>query len=98
MLAAVLANRPMAPSSLLPSVFKACRGILKGFHEKKNDFQMQATLCELWRPVLWRHFNVANALPRRNATELLHDAFPVEDPGWSIEEKDAERMKQLEVI
>ena len=94
MLRSVLANRDL-PSSR--DVFGPCKAILESFHSAKNDRQLQAMVCRLWRPVLWRHFKVANGVARRNAAEILFDAFPVENPDDPIEERDLAREEQLKV-
>jgi len=88
---AVLANRNI-PNKL--DVFSGCRHLLEKFHSAKNNWQAQAAICRLWRPILWRHLSAASEEARHNAAEMLFDAYPLEDPGGPVEEKAAGAEEQ----
>ena len=42
-------------------------------------------LQSLWEPLLWRYLKVANSDVRCNATQILSEAFPLEDPEAELE-------------
>ena len=42
-------------------------------------------LQSLWEPLLWRYLKVANSDVRCNATQILSEAFPLEDPDAELE-------------
>ncbi len=91
----LLANRAL-PSKL--DVFQPCYHILERFHNAKNDPLAQAALCRLWDPILFRRLSAANDMVRRSAAEMLFSAFPVEDPGSSLEEKAERHDRQYKAM
>ncbi len=78
-------------------VFRPCFHVLERFHVAKNDRTVQAAVCRLWEPILFRSLSAANEMVRRSAAEMLFSAFPLEDPGGSIEDKAERHDKQYKV-
>jgi hypothetical protein len=66
-----------AISAKSPPLGAALRGVLSEFHAQKRMAGVEALLCRLYEPILYRAFGAANALLRRNALLLLLDAFPI---------------------
>ena len=64
----------------------------------RNDRQCQAMLFRLWAPLLWRHLCVANAVVRQNATEILFNAFPLEDPEAPVMERSINMDRQYKLM
>ena len=92
---AILAKQTL-PKNL--KVFMPIRHILKVMHRAKNDRQVQAMLCKLYEPILWRHLKVANSQARANAAQLFFDAFPVEDPNVQAEERSLQQEIQVQIM
>lgn len=85
--AAILASTPALASSL--------RRVLAGLHCQKHQPGVDALLLELYEPILFRRLNAANPAVRRNALEILFDAFPLRDPEESNEATDARLTDQF---
>ena len=66
-------------------IFEPLLGILMPFHSSKNNKKVQKMLQSLWEPLLWRYLKVANSDVRCNATQILSEAFPLEDPDAELE-------------
>ncbi len=90
----VLANRAL-PSAI--DVFTPVFHILSCFHNAKNDFHCQATMCKLWEPILWRHLKATNDMVRQSGAELFFSAFPLENPRAPLEEKSGGHERQCQV-
>ena len=67
--AAILASTPAMASAL--------RRLLAGLHSQKHQPGVDRMLLELYEPILFRRLNASNGAVRRNALELLVDAFPI---------------------
>ena len=87
----VLANRKL-------SIFKQLYKLLDKLHRAKQDRQLQRTLHDLWQPILWRNFNVANFEVRVNAVEMLGSAFPLENPDSDVAEKSMKHEQQYQFL
>ncbi|WIA12344.1 hypothetical protein OEZ85_012395 [Tetradesmus obliquus] len=59
---------------------------------------VDAMLVRLYEPILFRALSAANAGVRRNALELLLDAFPLLDPEASTEEQDELLVRQFQAL
>ena len=70
MQAAVLASTQPLAASL--------RQVLDGFHAQKAAAGVDSLLLRLYRPIMFRALAAANGAVRRNAFELLMDAFPLQ--------------------
>ena len=66
-------------------IFEPLLGVLMPFHSSKNNKKAQKMLQSLWEPLLWRYLKVANSDVRCNATQILSEAFPLEDPDAELE-------------
>ncbi|PRP88264.1 putative condensin-2 complex subunit G2 [Planoprotostelium fungivorum] len=77
---------------------EACRSILSVFHKNKNVNGIDEMLHRLYAPILWRALRVANPLVRRNATCVLVDAFPLQDPTASAADIDEGMQKQFTLL
>ena len=66
-------------------IFEPLLGVLMPFHSSKNNKKVQKMLQSLWEPLLWRYLKVANSDVRCNATQILSEAFPLEDPEAELE-------------
>jgi condensin-2 complex subunit G2 len=75
MKAAILAKSPQLHINLLR--------VLRAFHREKTTPSIDAMLCGLYEPILWRHLNAANAQVRSNALSLMFEAFPIQVCCWS---------------
>lgn len=73
---AILASTPAMAASL--------RRVLDGLHSQKHQPGVDKMLLELYEPILFRRLSAANPDVRRNALQLLVDAFPlrVGGLGW----------------
>lgn len=60
--------------------------ILSMFHSNKRVNGVDLLLNEVYGPVLYRNLQVANPLVRRNAVTIMADAFPIHDPGATMED------------
>lgn len=67
--AAILASTPAMAASL--------RRVLHGLHSQKHQPGVDRMLLELYEPILFRRLSAANPDVRRNALNLLVDAFPL---------------------
>lgn len=81
-----------------PGVFQPISAILNVFHKRKNDRQLQGTLCRLYQPILWRNLRAGNPKVRANAAQFLFDAFPIENPDDNIEERSAQQEVQIRAM
>ena len=54
-------------------------------------------LQSLWEPLLWRYLKVANSDVRCNATQILSEAFPLEDPDAELEVQNQSQTKTKSV-
>ncbi|XP_063884289.1 condensin-2 complex subunit G2-like isoform X1 [Scylla paramamosain] len=61
--------------------------LLHHIHSYKKHRAVSSLITELYQPILWRSFTVANGYVRMNATGLLCDAFPLNDYNLSQEEQ-----------
>lgn len=52
--------------------------ILSGLHQQKRVRGVDEMLHRLYEPILWRHLKAANSSARRNALNLMLDAFPIQ--------------------
>lgn len=73
------------------------RMVLSLFHQEKQAKTDEA-LCRLYEPILWRAVKVANPYVRANASILLSDAFPLQNPQATVEETDTLLQKQLDIL
>ncbi|XP_071503358.1 condensin-2 complex subunit G2-like [Diadema antillarum] len=74
------------------------RQLLSYFTKQKRQQGVDKMLLDLYEPILWRAFNVANAAVRANAAALLIDAFPLQDPTASKEDTDSLLQKQIDIL
>ena len=82
------------------SLHAVVRSLLaSAFHARKKDAGVDALLCRLWEPIVWRSLRAAHPTLRLHATHALCDAFPLQDPdGLSAEENAALLDKQYDVL
>lgn len=71
------------------------RSVLQGFHSKKSIAGVDGLLLRIYEPVLFRALAAANGKARRNAVQVLQEAFPIHDPSASVSDSDALINKQL---
>ncbi|XP_028826068.1 condensin-2 complex subunit G2 [Denticeps clupeoides] len=81
-------------SPVLPKV----RQILRYFHKQKFRSGIDEMLYRLYKPILWRALKATNGEVRANATVLLAEAFPLQDPSMSSETMDQVVQKQLDAV
>ena len=74
----ILANRKA-------KLFDPLMTILSHFHLAKNNRKVQTMVQKLWEPLLWRYLKVANSDVRMHATQILAEAFPIENPDDELE-------------
>lgn len=79
-------------------IFEPLLAILLPFHSLKNNTKVQQLLQNLWEPLLWRYLKVANSDVRCNATQILSDAFPLENPEDELEVRAAAQEQQIKVF
>ena len=66
-------------------LFDPLMTILSHFHLAKNNRKIQTMVQKLWEPLLWRYLKVANGHVRMHATQILAEAFPIENPNDELE-------------
>lgn len=60
---------------------------------------MDEMLFRLYSPILWRSLRAANADVRANATAVLLDAFPLQDPeAQRAKDKHASHQRQFDIL
>ncbi|KAF6261308.1 condensin II non structural maintenance of chromosomes subunit-domain-containing protein [Scenedesmus sp. NREL 46B-D3] len=77
------------------------RRVLGELHRSKRlggAGSVDAMLVRLYEPILFRALSAANAGVRRNALQLLLDAFPLLDPEASTEEQDELLVRQFQAL
>ncbi|XP_033124191.1 condensin-2 complex subunit G2-like [Anneissia japonica] len=74
------------------------RKILGCFHRQKVHQGVDKMLLKLYNPILWRSLKVANGTVRANSITLLIDAFPLQDPKETKEERDNLLQKQFDIL
>ena len=84
----ILAN----PKSKL---FEPLLTVLSHFHMAKNNRKVQSMVHKLWEPLLWRYLKVANSDVRVNATQILSEAFPIENPNDELEVRASGQEMQI---
>ena len=62
-----------------PAVATSLRRVLHGLHQHKSVGATDAMLLRLYEPLLFRDLAAANPAVRRNALQLLVEAFPLTD-------------------
>lgn len=62
-----------------PAVATSLRRVLHGLHQHKSVGATDAMLLRLYEPLLFRDMAAANPAVRRNALQLLVEAFPLTD-------------------
>lgn len=77
------------------AVVSGLRKVLRHIHEQKKQKGVDEMLLRLYEPIIWRSLKVANPMVRRNATVLLADAFPLQDPDSAQRETDELLQKQF---
>lgn len=77
---------------------QSLRRILCYIHNQKKQKGVEDMLLKLYDPILWRSLKVANPLVRVNATAILMDVFPLQDPDSKIEETNKLMQKQFDTI
>jgi condensin-2 complex subunit G2 len=70
MKSAILATSPQLCANILR--------VLRGLHEQKRIRGVDEMLHRLYEPILWRHLKAANSAVRKNALNLMLDAFPIQ--------------------
>lgn len=71
------------------------RMVLASFHlNKKLGAGIDVLLHHIYTPILYGNLFVANPIVRRNAVNIMADAFPIYDPGSPKEEIDAALQMQ----
>lgn len=81
-----------------PSLYATLRLLLQSFHANKRLREVDAMLLRLYDPILWRSLRVASPTVRAQATSLLVDAFPLQDPDMGTIEAAALLQRQLDVL
>ncbi|KAF7669955.1 hypothetical protein LDENG_00105460 [Lucifuga dentata] len=79
-------------------VYAKVRQIVSYFQTRKGGRSVDAMLCKLYRPFLWKFLSAPNFEVRANATFLFTEAFPVHDPDQSCENIDQTIQKQLDTV
>lgn len=59
---------------------KAVLVILEPFHEAKKSPEVEDLLYRMYGPILWRALSAANSCVRINATTVLGEVFPLQEP------------------
>ncbi|MPC13951.1 Carboxypeptidase A4 [Portunus trituberculatus] len=72
--------------------------LLHHIHSYKNHRAASSLITDLYQPILWRSFTVANGYVRMNATGLLCDAFPLNNYNLSQEEQSDLLEKQYHTL
>lgn len=72
--------------------------LLHHIHSYKKQRAASTLITELYQPILWRSFKVANGYVRMNATGLLCDAFPMTDYTLTHEEQGDFLEKQYHTL
>lgn len=72
--------------------------LLHHIHSYKKHRAVSSLITELYQPILWRSFSVANGYVRMNATGLLCDVFPLNDYNLSQEEQNDLLEKQYHTL
>ncbi|XP_073235471.1 condensin-2 complex subunit G2-like [Porites lutea] len=80
------------------SMASRLRKVLEYFHQQKKQRGVDEALLRLYQPIIWRAFKVANPMVRANATALLTDTFPLQNPDAGNEEIDALLQKQFDIL
>lgn len=62
------------------------RTVLSSFHFDKRAHDVELLLHNIYTPILYSHLMVANPIVRRNAVIIMADAFPIHDPGATMED------------
>ena len=81
-----------------PSLYATLRLFLQSFHSNKRLREVDAMLLRLYNPILWRSLQVASPTVRAQATGLLIDAFPLQNPDMGTIEAAALLQKQLDML
>ena len=81
-----------------PQFFENLSAILLPFHSSKNAKNIQKLMFQLWEPLIWRYLKVANSQVRQNATQILGDAFPLEDPEETLENRAQTQEMQIAIF
>ena len=79
-------------------IFEPLLNILSPFHAAKNKRDVQKLVQKLWEPLLWRYLKVANGEVRCNATKILCEVFPLENPDEELENRAACQEQQLKIF
>lgn len=87
-----------AVHSSSPSLYVTLRLFLQAFHTNKRLRDVDAMLLRLYNPILWRSLQVASPTVRAQATGLLVDAFPLQNPDMGTIEAASLLQKQLDML
>eukprot|EP00624_Nannochloropsis_granulata_P001542 evm.model.NODE_17594_length_8172_cov_15.400881.2 len=87
-----------AVHSSSPSLYVTLRLFLQAFHTNKRLREVDAMLLRLYNPILWRSLQVASPTVRAQATGLLVDAFPLQNPDMGTIEAASLLQKQLDML
>ncbi|ELT96959.1 hypothetical protein CAPTEDRAFT_221866 [Capitella teleta] len=94
---AVHCKRRIHGSRISPA--STARKLLNAFHRQKLLDGMDEMLFRLYSPILWRSLRAANADVRANATAVLLDAFPLQDPeAQRAKDKHASHQRQFDIL
>ncbi|XP_018428250.1 PREDICTED: condensin-2 complex subunit G2 [Nanorana parkeri] len=74
------------------------REILSHFHQQKLRQGVEAMLCRLYQPIIWRGLKAPNSEVRSNAALLFVEVFPLRNPNMNHADMDSEIQKQLEQL
>ncbi|XP_037078543.1 condensin-2 complex subunit G2-like [Pollicipes pollicipes] len=72
--------------------------LLHYMHNQRRHRDTADMLVRLYQPILWRALTATHATVQLNATFLLLDTFPLEDPAACREERELELARQCRLI
>eukprot|EP01038_Epipyxis_sp_PR26KG_P008302 gene8302-11233_t len=79
--------------------FRGVRSLLYSFQSLKRTDLLDSFLMKVYRPILWRSLQCANAIVRAQASLIFFDIFPLQDETNSnAEESDLIMQKQFDMI
>ncbi|XP_043190470.1 condensin-2 complex subunit G2-like isoform X1 [Amphibalanus amphitrite] len=72
--------------------------LLHHIHGQRRHRETAEMLVRLYQPILWRALTVPNETVQLNATFILLDVFPLEDPSETRVARDAELARQSRLL
>jgi hypothetical protein len=79
-------------------IVRGTLSVLRHVHQDRQRQHLDGMLLRAYEPLLFRALTAANTQVRVNATALLADAFPLQDPDAPQAETDATLQSQLDAL